>query len=84
MSLNYHLFNFYRPQFIAAYFEEPDHSGHVGGPFSDEVDLLELTTYILYSLRCLATTPTWYRVINIVSWTPSVHVSVRCAHIGNQ
>ena len=26
-----------RPQFMAAYFDEPDHSGHQGGPFSDLV-----------------------------------------------
>ncbi len=29
---------FPRPQFIAVYIEEPDHSGHVGGPDSVEVN----------------------------------------------
>ena len=26
-----------RPQFMAMYFSEPDHSGHEGGPESDKV-----------------------------------------------
>ncbi len=29
---------FHRPQFIAVYIEEPDESGHVGGPDSTEVN----------------------------------------------
>jgi hypothetical protein len=38
-DLNYNIISYYthRPQFIAAYFDEPDHSGHQGGPFSDLV-----------------------------------------------
>ena len=31
-----------RPQFMAAYFDEPDHSGHQGGPFSDLVNTARL------------------------------------------
>lgn len=34
----FHVSNSCRPQFIAVYIEEPDHSGHVGGPDSTEVN----------------------------------------------
>ena len=31
------LFNIYRPQFMAAYFNEPDHTAHSYGPNSTQV-----------------------------------------------
>ena len=32
---------------MAAYFDEPDHSGHAGGPFSDLVRTLDIVDHIL-------------------------------------
>ena len=40
-----------RPQFMAAYFDEPDEAGHAGGPNSDLVSVYSLASQTLLFRR---------------------------------